>query len=55
MSQTVRTLGAAALGAFIVAVAALSVRPGPAAGAPATDAPAAHTITVSGSGKINIH
>ena len=54
MSQTVRTLGAAALGAFIVAVAALSVRPGPAAGAPATDAPAAHTITVSGSGKITV-
>ena len=54
MSQTVRTLGAVALGAFIVAVAALSVRPGPAAGAPATDAPAAHTITVSGSGKITV-
>jgi len=54
MSQTVRTLGAAALGAFVVAVAALSVRPGPAAGAPTTDTPAAHTITVSGSGKITV-
>ena len=54
MSQTVRTLGAVALGAFIVAVAALSVRPGPAAGAPATDTPAAHTITVSGSGTITV-
>jgi uncharacterized protein YggE len=54
MSQTVRTLGAVALGAFIVAVAALSVRPGAAAGAPATDTPAAHTITVSASGKVTI-
>ena len=54
MSQTVRTLGAVALGAFVVAVAALSVRPGPAAGAPATDTPAAHTITVSGSGTITV-
>lgn len=54
MSQTVRTIGAAALGAFVVAVAALSVRPGPAAGAPVTDTPAAHTITVSGSGTITV-
>ncbi len=54
MSQTVRTLGAVALGAFIVAVAAISVRPGAATGAPATDTPAAHTITVSATGKITI-
>jgi uncharacterized protein YggE len=54
MSQTVRTLGALALGAFIVAVAALTVRPGPATGAPATDTPAAHTITVSASGKVTV-
>ena len=54
MSQTVRTLGALALGAIIVAVAALTVRPGPATGAPATDTPAAHTITVSASGKVTI-
>jgi uncharacterized protein YggE len=53
MSQTLRTLGAGALGAFIVAVAALSVRPGPVIGAPATD-PAAHTITVSASGKVTL-
>lgn len=53
MSQTLRTLGAGALGAFIVAVAALSVRPGPVAGAPATD-PAPHTITVSASGKVTL-
>jgi uncharacterized protein YggE len=55
MSQTVRTLGAVALGAFIVAVAALSVRPGPVTGAPVTaTAPAEHTITVSASGKVTI-
>ncbi len=55
MSQTLRTLGAGALGAFIVAVAALSVRPGPATGAPATGTdPAPHTITVSASGKVTI-
>lgn len=55
MSQTLRTLGAGALGALIVAVAALSVRPGPVAGAPATGSdPAPHTITVSASGKITL-
>lgn len=53
MSQTFRTLGAGALGALIVAVAALSVRTGPVAGAPtdtATTTP--HVITVSATGKI---
>ena len=55
MSQTVRTLGAVALGAFIVAVAALSVRPGSVSGAPVTSpGPADHTITVSASGKVTI-
>jgi Uncharacterized conserved protein len=55
MSQTLRTLGAGALGALIVAVAALSVRPGPVSGAPATGTdPAAHTITVSASGKVTV-
>jgi len=55
MSQTLRTLGAGALGALIVAVAALSVRPGPVSGAPATGTePAAHTITVAGSGKVTV-
>ena len=34
MSQSLRTMGAFALGGLIVAVAALSVRPGPVAGAP---------------------
>ena len=53
MSQTLRTLGAGALGALIVAVAALSVRPGPVAGAPATD-PVQPTITVSASGTVTL-
>lgn len=54
MSQTLRTLGAGALGAFIVAIAALSVQPGRVAGAPSTDTPPEHTITVSASGKITV-
>ena len=55
MSQTPRTLGAFALGAFIVAVAALSVRTVSVTGAPATDTtPAAHTITVSANGKVTV-
>lgn len=54
MSQTLRTLGAGALGALIVAVAALSVRSGPVAGAPATGDPAQRTITVSASGKVTV-
>jgi uncharacterized protein YggE len=53
MTHPLRTLGALALGASIVAVAALTVRSGPVAGAPATDA-APHTITVSASGKVTI-
>jgi len=53
MSHTLRTLGALALGASIVAVAALSVRTVPVTGAPATD-PAPHTITVAGSGKVTL-
>ena len=55
MSQTIRTLGAGVLGALIVAVAALSVRPGPVAGAPSdTSTTPAHTITVSGTGKVTV-
>ncbi len=55
MSQSLRTIGAAALGALIVAVAALSVRPGPVAGAPTagTDTPL-HTLTVSANGKVTV-
>jgi uncharacterized protein YggE len=54
MSQTLRTLGAGALGALIVAVAALSVRAAPVAGAPTDPTPPAHTITVSASGKVTV-
>lgn len=53
MSQPIRTAGALALGALIVAVAALSLRPGPAVGALATDAdPVVHTITVVGTAAV---
>ena len=53
MSQTIRTAGALAIGALIVAVAALSVRSGPAVGAPSADGePALHTITVTGTGSV---
>lgn len=55
MSQSIQTAGALALGALVVAVAALAVRPGPAAGAPATDGePALHTITVAGTGSVTM-
>ena len=54
MSQTVRTLGALALGAIIVAVAALSVRTGPASGAPSPTEPATHSITVTATGKTTV-
>jgi len=48
MTPTIRTFGAAALGAMVVAVAVLAVRPAPAAGAPATgDASTPHSITVA--------
>jgi len=53
MSQPIRTAGAMALGALIVAVAALAMRPGPAVGAPTTDGqPALHTITVTGTAAV---
>lgn len=56
MSQTLRTAGAFALGGFIVAVAALSVRTGAVSGAPLTTTtdPATHTITVSATGKTTV-
>lgn len=55
MSQPVRTVAALALGALVVAVAALAVRPTAVVGAPTTDGtPAAHTITVTGSGTITL-
>ena len=55
MTQSIRTLGAFALGALVVAIAALSVRVGPTTAAPATAAdPATHTITVSATGKVTV-
>ena len=55
MSQTLRTLGAGALGALIVAVAALSVHSGPVSGAPSTTTdPATHAITVTATGKTTV-
>jgi hypothetical protein len=48
-------VGAFALGGLIVAVAALSVRPGPVAGAPTTGTDLAlHTLTVTGNGKVTV-
>jgi len=55
MSQTLRTLGAVALGALVVAVAALSVKPAAVAGAPSDPGTLpARTITVSGTGKVTV-
>ena len=55
MSQTLRTLGAVALGALVVAVAALSVKPATVAGAPSDPGTLpARTITVSGTGKVTV-
>lgn len=55
MSQSARTIGAAAIGALIVAVAALSVRPGPVVGAPTVGSDfALHTLTVGASGKVTV-
>jgi uncharacterized protein YggE len=53
MSQPIRTAGAMALGALIVAVAALAIRPGPAVSAPtATSEPAMHTLTATGTASV---
>jgi uncharacterized protein YggE len=56
MSQSLRTLGAGAIGALIVAVAAISVHPGPVAGAPTAPGtqPILHTITVEATGKVTL-
>jgi uncharacterized protein YggE len=55
MSQSARTAAAAALGALVVAIAALSVHAGPSAAADVNSSdPAPHTITVSASGKVTI-
>ncbi|MDO8486026.1 MAG: SIMPL domain-containing protein [Candidatus Limnocylindrales bacterium] len=55
MSQPIRTAAALALGALVVAIATLAVRPGPAVGAPSADGePALHTITVSATGSVTL-
>ena len=55
MTRPVQTAGALALGAIVVAVAALAVRPTPVVGAPTTDSQAAiHTITVSANGSVTL-
>lgn len=55
MSQSVRAIGAVAIGALIVAVAALSFRPGPVAGAPISGSDLSiHTLTVSATGKVTV-
>ena len=55
MSPSIRTVGTVAIGALLVSVVALALRPMPVAGAPATtDGPAIHTITVSGTGSITL-
>lgn len=55
MSQPIRTAGAMALGAIIVAIAAIAVQPAPAVGAPGTaDTPPLHTITVSANGSVTL-
>ena len=54
MSQTIRTAAALGLGALVVAVAALTVRPGAVVGAPTVDGEIPHTITVSASGSVSL-
>ncbi len=55
MNRSVQTAGALALGALVVAVAALAIRPAPAVGAPTTDGePPLHTLTVSAIGSVTL-
>ncbi len=55
MSQSIRIVAVAAVGALIVAAAALSLRAGPVAGAPTSGSDATlHTLTVSASGKVTV-
>jgi uncharacterized protein len=55
MSQSVRIIGLAAASVLIVAVAALSFRPGPVAGAPTGGSDTSlHTLTVSATGKVTV-
>lgn len=54
MQTSTRSVAVGALGAIVVAVAALTVHAGPATAAPTASDPATHTITVSGSGKVTV-
>ncbi len=54
MNDRIRSIGLSAIGALIVAAAALSVHNGPVAAAPTSTDPATHTITVTGTGKTTV-
>jgi uncharacterized protein YggE len=55
MSQSIRAAAALGLGALVVALATLAVRPGPAVGAPSIDGePAPRSITVSATGSVTL-
>lgn len=54
MNPTVRSIIAGALGALIVAIAALTSHVGPVTAAPTAADPASHTISVSGTGKVTV-
>jgi uncharacterized protein YggE len=54
MNDRIRSIGLSAIGALVVAVAALSVHNGPVAAAPTASDPATHTITVTGTGKVTV-
>jgi uncharacterized protein YggE len=54
MQSSTRSVAIGAIGAIVVAVAALTVHAGPATAAPTASDPATHTITVSGSGKVTV-
>lgn len=54
MSQPIRTAAALALGALVVAVAALAVHPGAVVGAPTVNGETLHTITVSATGSVTL-
>lgn len=54
MNDRTRSIALSAIGALVVAVAALSVHNGPVAAAPTPSDPATHTITVTGTGKTTV-
>lgn len=54
MTSSFRTVAVGALGAIVVAIAALSAHAGPTTAAEGDSTPMPHTITVSGTGKVTI-